>query len=135
MIAVCIHWFNPCMWLLYWYLERDTEIFCDKKAIGILHEDKKELYAKTLINMAIKQRESVVFGNHFVQKGMLKERILMIMHWKRNSLGLLLVSLFLFAGTAAAFATTDISVAINEENNNRIQVMDVSEGKGLFRRR
>ena len=112
-IAVCIHWFNPCMWLLYWYLERDTEIFCDKKAIGILHEDKKELYAKTLINMAIKQRESVAFGNHFVQKGMLKERILMIMHWKRNSLGLLLVSLFLFAGTAAAFATTDISVAMN----------------------
>ena len=131
-IAVCIHWFNPCMWLLYWYLERDTEIFCDKKAIGILHEDKKELYAKTLINMAIKQRESVVFGNHFVQKGMLKERILMIMHWKRNSLGLLLVSLFLFAGTAAAFATTDISVAINEENNNRIQVMDVSEEKVCF---
>lgn len=131
-IAVYIHWFNPCMWLLYWYLERDTEIFCDKKAIGILHEDKKELYAKTLINMAIKQRESVAFGNHFVQKGMLKERILMIMHWKRNSLGLLLVSLFLFAGTAAAFATTDISVAMNEENNNRIQVMDVSEEKVCF---
>ena len=56
----------------------------------------------------------------------------MIMHWKRNSLGLLLVSLFLFAGTAAAFATTDISVAMNEENNNRIQVMDVSEEKVCF---
>ena len=25
-IAVCIHWFNPCMWLLYWYLERDTAV-------------------------------------------------------------------------------------------------------------
>ena len=94
-IVVCIHWFNPCMWLLYWYLERDTEIFCDKK-------------------------------------GMLKERILMIMHWKRNSLGLLLISLFLFVGTATAFATTDISVAMNEENNNRIQVMDVSEEKVCF---
>ena len=131
-IVVCIHWFNPCMWLLYWYLERDTEIFCDKKAIELLHEDKKELYAKTLINMAIKQRERVAFGNHFVQKGMLKERILMIMHWKRNSLGLLLISLFLFVGTATAFATTDISVAMNEENNNRIQVMDVSEEKVCF---
>jgi hypothetical protein len=82
--------------------------------------------------MAIKQRERVAFGNHFVQKGMLKERILMIMHWKRNSLGLLLISLFLFAGTATAFATTDISVAMNEENNNRIQVMDVSEEKVCF---
>ena len=128
-LVVCVHWFNPCMWLLYWYMEKDTEIFCDKKVVQLLHEDKKEMYARTLLNMAVKQRESVVFGNRFVQKGMLKERILMIMHGKKNSPGLLLVSLFLFVGTAVVFATTDISVAMNEKNNHQIQVMEVSAEK------
>ena len=128
-LVVCVHWFNPCMWLLYWYMEKDTEIFCDKKVVQILHEDKREMYAKTLLHMALWQKENLILGNHFVQKSMLKERILMIMNRKRNSLVLTLVSLFLFAGTATVFATTDVSAAMNEENYNQIQVIAVSEEK------
>lgn len=65
-VVVCIHWFNPCMWLLYWYMDKDTEIFCDKKVIQILHEDKREMYAKTLVNMALWQNESKVLANNFI---------------------------------------------------------------------
>ena len=128
-LVVCIHWFNPCMWLLYWYMEKDTEIFCDKKVVQILHEDKKAMYAKTLIHMAIWQKGNLILGNHFVKQSMLKERIQMIMNWKKNSLGLALVSLFLFSGAATVFATTDVSVTVNEENSKRIQVIAVSAEK------
>ena len=73
-VVVCIHWFNPCMWLLYWYMDKDTEIFCDKKVIQILHEDKREMYARTLVNMALWQNESKILANNFIKKKYVKRK-------------------------------------------------------------
>ena len=128
-VVVCIHWFNPCMWLLYWYMDKDTEIFCDKKVIQILHEDKREMYARTLVNMALWQNESKILANNFIKKSMLKERIVMIMKFKKTSLVMTLASLFIFSSAATAFATTGVSVAMNDSNNDQIQVIEVSDEK------
>lgn len=118
-VVVCIHWFNPCMWLLYWYMDKDTEIFCDKKVVQILHEDKREMYARTLVNMALWQNESKILANNFIKKSMLKERIVMIMKFKKTSLVMTLASLFIFSSAATAFATTGVSVEMNDSNNDK----------------
>ena len=131
-VVVCIHWFNPCMWLLYWYMDKDTEIFCDKKVVQILHEDKREMYARTLVNMALWQNESKILANNFIKKSMLKERIVMIMKFKKTSLVMTLASLFIFSSAATAFATTGVSVEMNDSNNDQIQVIEVSDEKICF---
>ena len=131
-VVVCIHWFNPCMWLLYGYMDKDTEIFCDKKVVQILHEDKREMYARTLVNMALWQNESKILANNFIKKSMLKERIVMIMKFKKTSLVMTLASLFIFSSAATAFATTGVSVEMNDSNNDQIQVIEVSDEKICF---
>ena len=114
------------------YMDKDTEIFCDKKVVQILHEDKREMYARTLVNMALWQNESKILANNFIKKSMLKERIVMIMKFKKTSLVMTLASLFIFSSAATAFATTGVSVEMNDSNNDQIQVIEVSDEKICF---
>ena len=87
------------------------------------------MYARTLVNMALWQNESKILANNFIKKSMLKERIVMIMKFKKTSLVMTLASLFIFSSAATAFATTGVSVAMNDSNNDQIQVIEVSDEK------
>lgn len=128
-IVVCVHWFNPCMWLLYFCLDKEMECFCDKKVMQILGEDKKELYAKSLINLAKWQKESPLLCNNFVKRNMLKERIIRIMKLKKTSRIMALTSLLIFSSAATAFATTDTYLEIKGEDADKyeIQITGVSD--------
>lgn len=128
-IVVCVHWFNPCMWLLYFCLDKEMECFCDKKVMQILGEDKKEMYAKSLINMAKWQKANPILCNNFVKRNMLKERIIMIMKLKKTSRIMALTSLLIFSSAATAFATTDTYLEIKGEDADKyeIQITGVSD--------
>lgn len=49
-IALCIHWVNPAVWLLYLISERDMELTCDDEAVEKLLLS-PSAYAMTLISM------------------------------------------------------------------------------------
>ncbi len=49
-IALCIHWTNPAVWLLYALAERDMEITCDEEAVKLFAFSPKS-YALTIIDM------------------------------------------------------------------------------------
>ena len=53
----------------------------------------------------------------------------MIMKFKKTSLVMTLASLFIFSSAATAFATTGVSVEMNDSNNDQIQVIEVSDEK------
>ncbi len=124
-IVVCIHWFNPVMWLLYWCLDREMETLCDKKVLQALGENKKETYARTLIDMAKWQNKKPVFCNNFVERNILKERIIMIMKLKKTSWVMTLTSLLIFSSAVTAFATTDVCVDLSGKDKNKIEVLQI----------
>lgn len=126
-IVVCAHWFNPCMWLLYFCLDKEMECFCDKKVMQILGEDKKEMYAKTLINMAKWQKANPILCNNFVKRNMLKERIIMIMKFKKTSRIMALTSLLIFSSAATAFATTDVGMKQKDAYQYEVEITGVSD--------
>ncbi|MDE7293463.1 MAG: M56 family metallopeptidase [Oscillospiraceae bacterium] len=49
-IALCIHWTNPAVWLLYALAQRDMEITCDEEAVKRFSFSPRS-YALTLIEM------------------------------------------------------------------------------------
>ncbi len=124
-IVVCVHWFNPVMWLLYWYMDREMETLCDKKVLQALGEDKKEMYARTLIDMAKWQNQKPVFCNNFVERNILKERIIMIMKLKKTSWVMTLTSFLIFSSAVTAFATTDVCVDLSSKDRNRVEVLQI----------
>lgn len=49
--ALCIHWFNPLVWLAYVLAMRDMELSCDETATAPLSEFHKAEYAQTLLHL------------------------------------------------------------------------------------
>ena len=64
-IALCLHWFNPLVWLAWVLAMRDMETSCDEAAIKTLGQGAKADYAQTLLNMATGRRVSLAVSLSF----------------------------------------------------------------------
>ena len=108
--ALCVHWFNPLVWAMYFLLNRDMEISCDEKVISFFGEGAKSPYAMLLINMAGNRRllspESVSFSKYFIE-----ERIGAIMKAKKASFAAVFMAVVLVLSSVAVFATSGITAA------------------------
>lgn len=116
-VVLCLHWYNPCMWLMYYCFEKDIELLCDKCVIKELGEKHREGYSLALIDMAKRQQCKNMLYSNFVKRSLLKERVQAIMKFKRTSRVAAIASACILLGTATAFATTDTIVdgkTINE---------------------
>ena len=64
--ALCIHWFNPLVWLAYKLAMEDMELRCDEAVTADLNEIDRADYAQTLLDMTTGQRRfqiaPVAFG-------------------------------------------------------------------------
>lgn len=54
--AVCLHWFNPLVWLLFRAVGQDLELDCDRAVLRRLGTEARARYASSLIDMAERQR-------------------------------------------------------------------------------
>ena len=49
--AVCVHWFNPLVWVMYVLANRDLELSCDETVLRRFGGDVRAAYARVLIRM------------------------------------------------------------------------------------
>lgn len=103
--VLCLHWFNPLVWLMYVLANRDIELSCDDGVIHMLGESKKEAYALSLIHMEESKSGLYPLVNHY-GKNAVKERIIAIMKFKKNAWWAAAIAACLVIGSAAVFATT-----------------------------
>lgn len=88
--TLAIHWFNPFVWLLYSFANRDIELCCDEAVITQIGEKKKRFYASALLYMEEARYKSPAFYTCF-SRNILEERIQMIMK-KKKITGLSVIS-------------------------------------------
>ena len=82
--VLCLHWFNPLVWLMCFFINRDLELTCDEAVIKKLGTTKKKSYAHALVNRVEKQGQLIPFYSGFA-KHAVKERIESIMKMKKLS--------------------------------------------------
>ena len=117
--ALCIHWFNPFVWVMYVLANRDIELSCDETVIRTIGETMKSAYALTLIGMEEKKSKLTPLVNNF-SKNAIEERINSIMKLKKASFMGLFLALVLVIGTATIFATsTAASASANDSVSQR----------------
>lgn len=104
-VALCIHWFNPAVWILYILFNRDIELACDEAVVHQFGEASKSAYAHMLIDMSAKQSGLFPFCNNF-SKNAIEERIRSIMKTKKATAGLVVGSLALVLVIITLFATS-----------------------------
>lgn len=104
-VALCIHWFNPFVWIMYTLVNRDMELACDERVVRRFGETSKSAYAMTLIDMAAKQSSLTPLCNNF-SKNAIEERITAIMKTRKKSLLTLLTGALLITAVTTACATS-----------------------------
>lgn len=102
-VALCLHWFNPLVWLMVFYLNRELEMVCDARVIRKLGAEHKADYALCLLEVAEEQRGFTPLYTGF-SKNATKERIVSIMKLQKLTVLSAAISLILIAGAVSAFA-------------------------------
>lgn len=112
--AVCIHWFNPLVWVMYILFNRDLELSCDETVVRRFGMDIKSVYATALISMEEKKSGLTPLCNSF-SKNAIEERIRAIMKIKKTSKFAVMISTVLVIGVTGGFATSASSLEKNTE--------------------
>ncbi len=102
--ALCVHWFNPLVWVMYFRANRDLELACDEAVVRILGLDSRKGYAYALLSAAESGFSPLCLT--YTTKNHMEERIRAIMKMKKRSLAAVLTAALLVAGVTAVFATS-----------------------------
>jgi len=128
LFCVCIHWFNPLVWLAAYLSKQDCELACDEETIAWLGNENRIDYGRTLLSFSVQGRE--LFGGlRFSttmsgRKKQLEERLQMIACQPKKKdafliMALLLISLMVlitFTGSKEVEAYDNHDLNVQEEN-------------------
>ena len=103
--VLCIHWFNPLVWVMYVLANRDIELSCDAWVIRMMGEKNRSSYALMLIKMEERRNGMSALCSHF-GKNAITERIEAIMKFKKTSTIACALALVVVVGATTAFAAS-----------------------------
>ena len=96
--AICVHWFNPFVYLLEKEVNKACELSCDEAVISVLGDEVRHEYGDMLISF-LKSNNSYrsSFASVTLSEGaeQLKERLGAIMNFKRSSKGIRILTVVL----------------------------------------
>lgn len=102
-LALCIHWFNPLVWIMYMLFNRDIELVCDESVIRLFGENARSAYAFTLSQYGGKEKRDLALN---FSRNAIEERIVSIMKTKRVTVGAVFAGILIIVGMAAVFTTS-----------------------------
>ena len=114
--ALCIHWFNPLVWVAFVLAGKDMEMSCDEAVIQKLGAHIRADYSATLLRLATGRRiiasTPLAFG-----EGDTKGRVKNMAKWKKPKLWVTVAALVLCLAVLAA-------CAVNPEEDEAISNME-----------
>lgn len=103
--ALCLHWFNPLVWVMYVFMNRDLELSCDEEVLRIFGTKARKGYALTLIGMEEARHFSMPLYSGF-GKNAVEERVGEIMKYKKKTKITVAIASMLILMLGCMFATT-----------------------------
>jgi beta-lactamase regulating signal transducer with metallopeptidase domain len=108
-LVLCIHWFNPFVWVAFFASGKDMEMTCDEAVIKQLGNDVKKDYSSSLLTLAIGRQ--IVGGTPLAfGEGDTKGRIKNVLNYKKPTFWIIGITLL-------AVLVTGIGLLINPKND------------------
>ncbi len=111
--VLCIHWFNPFVWIMYLLYNRDIELVCDEAVIRSESKDCRSVYAMALIDMEEKTCGLTSLYSNF-SKNSIEERIAAIMKTKKINFVTGIMACTVILGVTSVFATSANTESIKD---------------------
>ena len=126
-IALCLHWFNPLVWLAFHLAGKDMEMSCDEAVVKQLGSGIRADYSQSLLTLATGRRMAV--GTHLAfGDGDTKSRIQNVLNWKKPKVWVSIIAVVVCA-IAAAVCITDPVQPVDTEQVERAysQILSLPE--------
>lgn len=94
--VICLHWFNPFVYLMGREIAKACELSCDEAVISKLNTQQKRSYGDTLLNAVKTERsykDSVISVTLCESKKLLSERLGAIMSYKKQPKTIIFLSI------------------------------------------
>ncbi len=121
-IVVCVHWFNPFVYLLEKEVNKSCELSCDEKVISVLDDTARREYGDILIsflksnNLYKSSLASVTLTEGAEQ---LKERLGAIMKFRKKSKGIIAITVIFTVAVCICFFVTGAYAAPSIANEKK----------------
>lgn len=130
-LLLCFHWFNPVLWVAYRLLCLDLETACDQAVLRHLpQEDPEETagYAQALLHLSREPGAPAALPLAFGEEDA-KERISLLLSYKRPPAGILAVALVLCLLVGTVFAVNPETDGVRVDWHRVSQGAMVCQGK------
>lgn len=95
-LVLCLHWFNPLVWVAFFLCGKDMEMSCDEAVIKRLGNEIKKDYSSSLLTLATGRR--IVGGSPLAfGEGDTKSRIKNVLSYKKPALWLMIAAILTVA--------------------------------------
>lgn len=81
-IALCVHWFNPLVWISLDLIRTDIEMSCDEGIMNLLGERENARYSEVLLDLSVKNDRALSLMLTFGEENV-KGRIRNVMHYRK----------------------------------------------------
>lgn len=129
-VALCLHWFNPLVYLAFVLSGKDMEMSCDEAVMRKIDGDIRSEYAASLLKLAVGRRmiagAPLAFG-----EGTPKSRIKNVMHYKKPAFWVILIAVIvcvlggvtLLTNPVERHATMEWAKGLNVEEVEKIELV------------
>lgn len=118
--ALCLHWFNPLVWLAFILAGKDMEMSCDEAVIKNLGSEIRADYSASLLSLATGRR--IIAGTPLAfGEGDTKGRIKNIANWKKPVIWVVIIAVLVCAVLAVCLLTDPVdkgdTIELTERNS------------------
>ena len=106
LLALCIHWFDPFVWVSFFLMVRDMEISCDELAVKNFDAESRKEYAGALLNMSVRQNRLSMGGVLAFGESSIKQRIKSVLSPKKPTLWITIGAVAVVAVSAVCLLTS-----------------------------
>lgn len=111
MLELCVHWFNPMVWISYRLMTKDMELSCDEKALGGFDPDVKKAYANALLNISMRQNKLTLGGVLSFGESDIKSRIKGVLNAKKPKVIAVIAAVIAVSAAAVCLLTNSVRKA------------------------
>lgn len=102
LFIMCLHWFNPLVWIGFGLFEKDLEYACDESVIAKFNSEQKKAYLNILLDLSDNDRPILQAPLTF-NSGDIEKRIKHALSTKKMSFWMIFVAVLLVVGTGIGF--------------------------------
>lgn len=117
-LALCLHWFNPVIWLSYFLMCKDMEMSCDESVLGHSTSDIRADYSGSLLSLSA-SRSGLLSPLAFGESNT-KTRIKNVLGYKKPALWISIIAIIAVLGVTVGFMAN--SPTINTDGNGEFPI-------------